>query len=322
VISRRTLLRILAVGSLAPPPSAEAQRSGKIYRVGVLHPAVRQPEGWLKNLRDLGYVEGENLVIESRYAEGKPERLPALAAELVRLPVDVIVATAGDAILAAKNATLTIPIVMAFGASPVERGLVKSLARPGGNVTGVAYAAEGILMPKRLQLLKEVVPKAKRIGMLSDGLPSFQVGLDEAKSVARILDVELVVVDARRGRYEEAFAQMTAQRADALHGGGSPIHNRDRTQILALAARHRLPAIWEWRAHAEEGGLLSYGASIAALQRSVATYIDRILRGAKPADLPVEQPTKFELVINLKTAKALGLTISQSVLARADQIIE
>jgi putative ABC transport system substrate-binding protein len=278
--------------------------------------------GWERALLELGYVEGQNLVFERRYAEGKPERLPALAAELVRLKVNVIVATAGDAILAAKNATTTIPVVMAYGPDPVGRGYVASLGRPGGNVTGVAYAAEGILLPKRFELLKEAVPTARRVGMVDDGSPSFQLVLKEAQAVARTLDVQLLVVDARPGRYEQAFADLKAQRADALYAGGSPVHNHDRKQLIALAARHRLPTVWEWRQHTEEGGLLSYGANNVSLDARVAVYVDRLLKGANPAELPVEQSTKFELVINLKTAKTLGLTIPQSLLLRADQVIQ
>ena len=196
-----------------------------------------------------------------------------------------------------------------------------SLARPGGNVTGVAYAAEGSLVPKRLQILKQMVPMAKRIGALDDGGPESRHRFKEAEAVARTLDVRALMVDARPGRYEQAFADMKAQRADAVYAGGSPIHNQDRKQLIALAARYRLPAIWEWRQHVEEGGLISYGANISALDRRVAIYIDRVLKGANPAELPVEQPTEFELVINLKTAKTLGLTIRPSLLARADKVI-
>jgi len=269
-------------------------------------------------LGKLGYVEGRNLTIERRYADGKMERLPALASELVRLKVDVIVASGGDAIVAAKSATTTIPIVMGFGSEQH----VASLARPGGNVTGVAYSAEGTLLPKRFELLKQVVPTAKRIGMLDDGAPRFQLVLSEAQPGARTLDIQLVTVDARRGHYEAAFASMKAQRVDAVFGGSSPIHNTDRKQLIKLAARRQLPAIWEWRHYVEGGGLLSYGASYAALENRVASYVDRLLKGANPAELPVEQPTAVELVINLKTAKALGLTIPPSLLARADQVIE
>jgi putative ABC transport system substrate-binding protein len=311
-----------AAALLAAPRTAEAQQADKVWRLGILHPGASSRPGWLKDLRELGYAEGQNLIFERRYAGGKPERLPALAAELVRLKVDAIVATAGAAILAAKNATMTIPVVMAFGGTPVELGLVASLARPGGNVTGVAYAAEGSLVPKRLQILKEMVPMAKRIGALDDGGQEFRHRFKEAEAAARTLDVQAVMVDARLGRYEQAFADMKAQRVDAVYAGGSPIHNQDRKQLIALAARHRLPAIWEWRQHVEEGGLISYGANIPALDRRVAIYIDRVLKGANPAELPVEQPTEFELVINLKTAKGLGLTIPPSLLARADQVIE
>jgi putative tryptophan/tyrosine transport system substrate-binding protein len=314
---------ILVLCLACAPSSSEAQAIPKTNRVGHLHPAdggtVR---AWEKELGKLGYVEGRNLIIERRYAGGQTERLPALAAELVRAKVDVIVATAGDSIVAAKNATSTIPIVMAYGPAPVERGYVKSLARPGGNVTGVAYAAEGVLIPKRFELLTQAVPAARQIGMLDDGTDSFQRGLKEAEIVARGLDLRLLAVDARRGRYEQAFAELKARQADVLYAGGSPVHTQDRQQLLALAARYRLPAIWEWRAHAEAGGLMSYGANNLALEVRVAAYVDRLLKGANPAELPVEQPTVFELVVNKRTAKALGLTIPQSLLLRADQVIE
>jgi ABC-type uncharacterized transport system substrate-binding protein len=313
----------LTVCLVLAPLAAEGQQAPpKAYRVGVLHPGAYLLRGWEKALRELAYVEGQNLIVERRYAEGKIERLPALAAELVRLKVDVIVATGGEAIVAAKNATTTIPVVMAYGAAPVERGYVASLARPGGNVTGVAYAAEGSLLPKRFELLKQAVPTARRVGMLDDGSPSFQLALKEAQAVARTLDVQLLVVDARPGRYEPAFADLRAQRADALYAGGSVLHNQDRKQLIGLAARHRLPAVWEWQQHAEEGGLLAYGANSLMLDGRVASFVDRLLRGANPPELPVEQATKFELVINLKTAKALGLTVPQTLLLRADQVIE
>ena len=315
------LLVALALGLLMPLAAA-AQPPEKVWRVGILHPAASTGALWLTHLRELGYVEGQNLIVERRFAAGHPERLPALAAELVQLKVDVIVASAAGAILAAKNATTTIPIVMAYGGTPVERGFVASLARPGGNVTGVAYAAEGTLVPKRLQLLKDAVPTAKRIGTLDDGSPEQREVIKEAEAVARTLDVQLVVVDARPGRYERAFTDMKARRVDALSVLGSPIHNADRKQLIALAGQHRLPAIWEWREHVEEGGLMSYGASLSALARRVAVCIDKLLKGANPAELPVEQPTVFELVINLKTAKALGLTIPQSLLVRADDVIQ
>jgi putative ABC transport system substrate-binding protein len=322
VIDRRAFLATIGAGILAAPLAVEAQQAGRVWRLGILHPGASSSPGWLKDLRELGYAEGQNLILERRYAAGKPEQLPALAAALVSLKVDAIVAISSVAIRAAKNATTTIPVVMAFGITPVELGLVASLARPGGNVMGVAYAAEGSLVPKRLQLLKEMVPMAKRIGALDDGGPEFRHRFKEAESVARALDVQLVVVDARPGRYEQAFADMKAHRIDALYAGGSPIHNQDRKQLVALAARHRLPAIWEWRHHVEGGGLISYGANISALDRRVAIYIDRVFKGANPAELPVEQPSEFELAINLKTAKTLGLTIPQSLLLRADQVIQ
>lgn len=322
-IERRDFLSGLVLCLSWRPTEAVAQASSRTFRIGDLHPARRETvREWEGELVKLGYVQGRNLVIERRDAGGQPERLPALASELVRARVDLIVATGGDAILAAKGATSTIPIVMAYGAAPVERGYVRSLARPGGNITGVAYAAEGTLIPKRLELLTQVAPAARRIGIPDDGSEQFRLVLREAETVARRLDVQLVTVDARRGRYAQAFADLKAKQADAFYAGSSPIHNQDRRELVALAARYRLPAIWEWRTHAEAGGLLSYGAKVAELEARVAVFIDRILKGANPAELPVEQPTVFELVVNRKTARALGLTIPPAVLLRANHVID
>ena len=302
---------------------ADAQPTKGTSRIGILHPAT-PPEaapGFLRLLRTMGYVEGQNLVAERRYA-GRPERLPDLAANLVQLKVDVIVATGVSAVLAAKNATTRIPIVMAYASNPVERGLVASLARPGGNITGVAYSPEGSLVAKRMELLREALPRARRLAILDDGLPASRFSLDEAGATAAKLSVQLIAVKAPPVQYDRAFVEMSAQQTDALIVSGSPVHNRDRKQLLALVARHRLPAIWEWRYIAEEGGLMSYGASEAALVQRVAVYIDKLLKGANPAELPVEQPTALEFVVNLTTANALGLTIPQTVLIRADHVIE
>jgi putative ABC transport system substrate-binding protein len=271
-------------------------------------------------LREVGYVEGQNLAVEQRYANGR-ERLPALAAELVQRRVDVVVAFSPVAFRAAQEATKTIPIVILFaGSDPVELGLVLSLARPGGNVTGVVLGS--MLAGKRLELLKEAVPRATRIAMLAAGESSGRDQVKEAEQAAALLGVRLVVVEAKGRDYQRAFATMRGERADALFVGASPILNADRGQIIELAARYRLPAIYQWTEHVEDGGLMAYGANLRRAIRRVATYVDRIFKGANPAELPVEQATVLTLVINLKAAKALGLTIPQSVLLRADEVIQ
>ena len=319
-MDRRTFLAGTGAVLLAVPLVAEAQQAPKVFKVGELHPGIGSGER-LAALREVGYVEGQNLVVERRHAEGRLDRLPVLATELVDLKPDVILATGEEAIRAAKNATKVIPIVMAFSENPVGKGLVASLARPGGNVTGVSLVAAGTMAAKRVEVFKEAVPRARRIALLSwPGMEAAQV--KEAEQAARVLKIETVLVEVRNGDYEGAFSTLAAERADALFVLSNPILNRDRKRIIALAARHRLPAIYEWRESAEDGGLLAYGAKIRELNRRVAAYVDKILKGAKPGDLPVEQPTTFELVINLKTAKALGLTIPPSLLARADEVIQ
>ncbi len=314
-----------AAALLAAPLAAEAQQAGKVYRLGLLSPGGRPPAGTsatgylylLEMLRELGYVEGQNLVVERRYAEGKTDRLPGLVRELVQIPVDVIVAVSPTAIDAAKDATTTIPIVMGFGGPD----FVSNLARPGGNITGVSYSVGPEIDQKRLQLLKEAAPRAARIAGLA-GRDTAQSTRQHSQTAASSLGVKLILVEVRGAEYERAFATMVAERADALAVMSSPTFFIDRRRIIELTAQRRLPAIYEWREQVEEGGLMSYGASLRDLYRRVATYVDKILKGAKPADLPIEQPTKFELVINLKTAKALGLTIPPSLLLRADQVIE
>ena len=320
-MERRRFIEVIAGGLLAAPLAAEGQQVGKVRKVGELHPGIGSEER-LAALREVGYVEGQNLVVERRHAEGRLDRLPALATELVGLKPDVILATGVDAIQAAKNATKVIPIVMAFAEDPVGKGLVASLARPGGNITGVTLVAAGTMAAKRMEVFKEAVPRARRIALLTwQRMEAAQV--KEAEQAARALKIETVLVEVvQNGDYEGAFSAMAAERADALFVVSNPLLNRDRKRIIALAARHRLPAIYEWRESAEDGGLLAYGAKVRELNRRVAAYVDKILKGAKPGDLPVEQPTTFELVINLKTAKALGLTIPRSLLQRADQVIE
>jgi putative tryptophan/tyrosine transport system substrate-binding protein len=329
-MDRRSFLLTSVAGALAAPLGVEAQQAGKVYRLGILSPGGLPQPGMssgpgyghlhlIEVLRELGYVEGQNLVVERRYAEGKTDRLPGLARELVRVPVDVIVAVS-VAVEVAKDATKTIPIVMGFATDPVGRGVVSSLARPGGNITGVAYSVGPEIHQKRLELLKEAVPNARIAGLA--GRDTSQSTMQATQQAASSLGVKLIVVEVRGDEYERAFATMVAERAAALAVISSSILNTDRRLIIKLAARHRLPAIYEWREHVEEGGLMAYGASVRDLYRRVAAFVDRILKGAKPADLPIEQPTTFEFVINLKTAKALGLTIPPSLLARADQVIE
>ena len=283
-------------------------------------------EAFRQGLRDLGYVEGRNLVIEYRDAEGKVERLPALAAELVALKVDVIVASGTLAALAAKQATRTLPIVFSPAADPVASGLVTSLARPGGNVTGLSLL-NSELVGKWLEQLKQAIPGVSRVAVLwqpgAFGERTEKDMLKGAEVAARALGVQLQFVEARGPEdFDRAFSDMTRARAGALTVLGSTMFVSERRRLVDLAAKNRLPAVYNVREFVDAGGLMSYGPNLADLFRRAATYVDKILKGAKPGDLPVEQPTKFELVINLKTAKALGLTIPQSVLVRADEVIQ
>jgi len=327
--SRVALTVTLGLTLLAVPLAAEAQQAGRIFRLGMLAQAAPVPSDQRTSaflipaaLRELGYLEGQNLVIERRYAEGKTDRLPGLARDLVQLRVDVIVTVGPAAIRAAKDATTTIPIVFFGNFDPVAAGFVASLARPGGNATGVLIAPEGTLAGKKLELLKEMVPRATRIALLAPDDPNFGRQGKEVQKAASSLGVKLAVVEVRGGDYEGAFASMVANRPGALFVGAHSYFMRDRKRIIELAAKHRLPAIYEWPEQVDDGGLMSYGTRIAWVSQRAAAHVDRIFKGAKPADLPVEQPTKFELVINLKTAKALGLTIPPSLLGRADEIIQ
>ncbi len=330
MIDRRTFLASTGAVLLAAPLAVEAQQAAKIARIGWLAvnlaAAPRLEEAFRQGLRDLGYVEGRNVVIEYRDAEGKPERLPALAAELVALKVDVIVAPNTPQALAAKQATRTLPIVFSFVADPVASGLVTSLARPGGNVTGLSSLTPE-LVGKRLELLTQAVPGVSRVAVLWQ--PGFQGErtdkdmLKGADVAARALGVRLQFVEAQDpADIDRAFSDMTRARAGALTLLGSTMFITERRRLVDLAAKNRLPAVYARREYVDAGGLMSYGSNIADLFRRTAIYVDKILKGAKPADLPVEQPTKFELVINLKTAKALGLTIPPSLLGRADEVIQ
>jgi len=313
----------LALVFFAAPLAAQTQQPpGKSARIGLLGDVPSfLDEAFRQGLRELGYIEGQNIVIEHRSPEWKYERLPGLAADLVRLNVDVIVAASPAATKAAKQATSTIPIVFTVSGDPVADGLVASLARPGGNITGLATIGPE-LVGKQLEMLKSVAPKVSRVAVLQN--PNTHRGeLRQAEGSARGLGVHLRILEARTpSEIEAAFAAMSSQRVDGILVLRDAVFRAQRTQITALAAKNRLPAVYGLREEAEAGGLIAYGASVPQLYRRAAAYVDKILKGAKPADLPIEQPTTFELVINLKTAKALGLTIPPSLLQRADQVIE
>jgi len=319
----------LTLSLLAAPLAADAQQAGKVPRIGFLgvtSPSDRPShlDAFRQRLRELGWVEGQNIVIDYRYAEGRVDRLPDLAAELVRLKVDLIVASAGtQAATAAKNATETIPIVMIYVRDPVGTGLIASLARPGGNVTGVSGSAGLELFAKQLELLKETVPKIRRVAILSNPDNAYhQLAIREVNVAARSLGVQLQLLEARGpNEFDGAFAAMAKERVGALLVLSDAIFGSHRTRLADLAARSRLPAAFGVRDAVEAGGLMSYGPSILDSYRQAATYVDKILKGAKPADLPVEQPMKFELVLNLKTAEALGLTIPPLILFQADEVI-
>jgi len=329
-MKRREFIALLSGTAVAWPLGARAQPTAKMPRIGYL-PAnlAASPhltEAFLQGLRDLGYAEGRNVVIEYRDAEGKYERLPALATELVALKVDVIVVTSTPAALAVKQATRTIPIVFTWAADPVGSGLVTSLARPGGNITGLSFFSPE-LVGKRLELLKQAVPGVSRVAVLwQPGVAGGSTDKDMLKAAdvaARELGVRLQVVEARGPEeFDRAFSDMTRARADAVTVQSTNIFFIERRRLVDLAARNRLPAMYLAREFVDAGGLMSYGPDVADLHRRAATYVGKILKGAKPAELPVEQPTKFELVINAKTAKALGLTIPPTLLARADEVIE
>ena len=328
-MDRRTFLTGMTGGLLAAPLAAEAQPAGKVYRIGYLAGGSSTSgrhviEALREGLRELGWVEGQNIVIDYRFAEGRYERLPYLAAELVRLKVDVIVAAPAPPAAAAKNATGTIPIVMIGAGDPVAQGLIASLARPGGNVTGLAYSVGQEIFGKQLALLKEAVPKVRRVAVLwNPAVPTLALAIGEVKVAARSLGLQVQLLEARGANdFDSAFAAMARERAGALLVITDSVFTTHRIRLADLAARSRLPAAYTNRQPVDAGGLMSYGPSFSDLWRRAAGYVDKILKGAKPGDLPVEQPTKFELVINLKTAKALGLTIPPSLLQRADQVIE
>jgi putative ABC transport system substrate-binding protein len=326
-MTRRTWVWTLASGLASSLLAAHAQQPPRVLRLGYLHAGRRPaaptfaPLSLVINLRELGYTEGRDFVIEARFAEDKSEQLPALAQELVQLKCDVIVAVARLPIQAAMAATRTIPIVFLTNADPVARGYVASLARPGANVTGILIAPEGTLGEKRLALLKEMVPKATRMAMLVPEDGSTDQG-QEVRQAADRLGVELVVVQVQGGDYVKAFTAISSARATAVFVAAAARFDGDRQKIIEQAALHRLPAIYEWPRQVMDGGLMSYGASQADINRRVAVYVDRIFKGAAPKDLPVELPTKLMLVVNLKTAKALGLKIPQTLRLRIDELVE
>jgi len=327
-MERRTFMALVSGGLLAAPLAAEGQPAGRVYQIGVLPPGPIAPRAHLwdtfrQGLRALGYVEGQNIAVVIRSPEQGPQQLPDLAADLVRLKVDVIVATGTPGIGAAQRATRTIPIVMAASIDPVGTGFVASLARPGGNITGLDLLS-GDLAGKRLQLLRETVPGLSRVAVLwNPSAPEAVAQWKITQAAAQTLGMQLQSLEVRRSdEFESAFQAAIRKRAGALILLDDTLLYTHGTKIIDLAAKSRLPVMYGFREHVEAGGLMVYGASLRDLYRRAAIYVDKILKGAKPADLPVEQPTKFDLAINLKTAKALGLTIPQSLLQRADEVIQ
>ncbi len=327
-MNRRTAIRRLATFFLTTASLAEAQQPTKIPRIGFLSavsPSAisTRTESFRQGLRELGYVEGKNIVIEYRYAEGKLDRLSQLAAELlVRLKVDVIVSAGPPPTRSAKQATVTIPIVMAFDDDPVGSGFVVSLARPGGNITGLSTLSPEI-SGKQLELLREIAPKLSRVAVLGNATqPGNPQALREINLAADAIGVQLQYLEVRGPKdIETAFRAASKERADAVLVLSSPVLFSQRRQVADLAVKSRLPTIYGRPEYVEDGGLVFYGVSYTDLFRRAATYVDKILKGAKPADLPVEQPKKFEFIINLKAAKQIGLTIPPNVLARADKVI-
>jgi putative ABC transport system substrate-binding protein len=321
-MNRRTFLFGLTLGALAAPHAAAAQQAGKVSRIGFFRfgpPPPTWMAGFRQGLRELAYVEGQNIAIEYGLAQSVTE-LPAVAAEVLRRKVDVLVASGTPSVLAAKNATSTIPVVFVIAIDPVAAGLVESLARPGGNVTGLT-AVYADLIGKRLELLKELLPKLSRIAVLVRATPAAAQYLKEAELAVQTLGASLQVLTVSDPRdLEGAFS--AARGASALLQSDDAVFTASRTQIAELALKNRLPTVSGLREMVEAGGLMAYGAHTGDLYRRAATYVDKILKGARPADLPIEQTTKFELVINLKTAKVLGLRIPQSLLLRTDEVIQ
>lgn len=328
MIDRRGFLGALAASGIA---GARAQApTDRVFRVGILRPTapprvidVTSMEMVLpKALAELGYVEGRNLAVHARYAAGDLARLPELARSLVAADVNVIVAVTVAAVRAAMQATTTIPIVIWGNFDPVAQGFVKSFSRPGGNVTGVLISADGTLAAKKLELLKEVAPGGRRITVLGPEDPAtLQSQLPELERVAPALGVDLAVVTVRNRDYARAFAEIAATRPSSVFVAATTYFLFDRKPIIELALQQRLPTIWEWREQVVDGGFMAYGTSLAARLRLIAVFVDRILRGTKPGDIPIEQPTKFELTFNITTARAIGVAIPRALLLRADEVV-
>jgi putative ABC transport system substrate-binding protein len=326
MMDRRAFISGLAVAAVLPPVDAHTETLAKARRVGVLMTttpaaAAHIVAAFADGLKALGYVEGKDVVIAYRWAEGRPERFAEMAADLVRQKVDVIVASSQAPALAAKRATTTIPIVMVNATDPVEVGLVASLARPGSNVTGLSQQLTPEIRAKQLQLLKETLPRVARVAVLRS--PATTVGLREYEAAGQTLQLQVQLVEVRgRDDFGPTFRAMVRDRFDAILVPGDTFLFTERQRVVELAREHRLPGIYSLREFTEAGGLMSYSARLTELFRRAAVYVDKILHGARPATLPVESPSHYELVINLKTAKALGLTIPPLLLARADQVIE
>jgi putative ABC transport system substrate-binding protein len=328
MISRRVFIGAMGVGFLAAPLAAEAQQAANVYRIGMLETRssnlnAANIEAFRQGLLELGYKEGQNFEIVYRSSDGRDERFPALASELVRLKMDLILTRGTPAALAAKRATGTIPVVMAASADPVGSGIVASLGHPGENVTGLS-SADVEVYAKRVQLLRELLPKLTRVSAIFNmGNPIIPPQWNAVEASARSLGIQAQLLDVRRPEgLGKAFDAAAKQRAEALIVGVSSVTQGNLRTIAELAAKHRLPSIYGAKEYAAFGGLMTYGASDPHMYRRAATFVDKIFKGAKPADLPVEQPTTFDLIINLKTAKALGLTIPPSVLGRADEVIQ
>jgi putative tryptophan/tyrosine transport system substrate-binding protein len=328
-MTRRIVVCLLTTALLPAVYFAEAQQVNKVWRIGFLSSVSPEPsahlyKAFLQGLADLGYIERQSVAIEPRWAEGKTERLSELAAELVRMKVDLIVSTGGTVTaFAAKNATPSIPIVFTVGGDLVKLGLIASLARPGGNLTGLSLLTTELNV-KRLELMKETFPKIRRVGIIGNPAnPNYRIQLQETQAAAKQLELQVLSLEARNPNdIESVFSSVVEKSVGGLLVLSDPMLNANRERIAALAIKSRLPAIYEFKEFVEAGGLMSYGTNIVAVYRRLGIYIDRIFRGAKPAELPVEQPTSFEFVINLKTAKQIGVTIPPNVLARADKVIK
>ncbi|MBK9115026.1 MAG: ABC transporter substrate-binding protein [Betaproteobacteria bacterium] len=325
-MDRRSFAKVAGGGLLVAATGARAQPAPRVRRLGILRPTApfgddRIANGIPRALAELGYVDGANLVLEQRYADGRAAALPALARELVALKPDAIVAVGAASARAAKDATATIPIVIYGNLDPVATGLAASLAQPGGNVTGVLIAADGTLAVKKLELLMETAPSAGRIALLAPSDPGFAQQLAEVHEAARALRADLVAIPVKGNDFEGAFAAIAAAGCRALFVGATTYFVIHRRPIIELALKHRIPAIWEWPEQVEDGGLMSYGGSLTDTYRRLALAVDQIFKGARVSMLPIDQQTKFRLVINQRTAKAIGLAIPRPIMLRADEVI-